>query len=82
MAKPRQSSEYTSPVARDIRRGLRLPGNRFGLYTHCTRQGDKPHEIWDFEKGVPREGWSYVGWCPSGATPIPNSNWPGLSCQP
>lgn len=65
-------------IAEDIKKRIRLPGNRFPATLHCTRQGDPPHEIWDFSQGEPRPGWIYLGWCPSGATGKPGSGWPGM----
>ncbi len=59
----------------DIENRRRLPSHKFSLHEHCTRQGDSPLDLWDFEKMRPQLGWTYVGWCPSASTVIPKSNW-------
>lgn len=59
----------------DIQAGQRLPSNRFTLHLHCSRQGDTPLDLWDFEKMQPQPGWTYVGWCPAASTVIPTSGW-------
>lgn len=63
----------------DVRDGVRLPSYRFSLCEHCSRQGDSPVDLWDFEGLVPINGWKYVGWCPSASTCIPRSSW-GVDC--
>lgn len=47
----------------------------FTEYEHCTRQGDLPNDLWDFDKCVPLFAWTYVGWCPSASTCRPVSGW-------
>jgi hypothetical protein len=78
MERCRLSKKPVKPVktlASDIEEGRRLSGALFPASRHCSRQGDSPLDLWDFENSKPCYGWHYVGWCPSGATAIPKSNW-------
>lgn len=59
----------------DIKNGTRLPSYKFSFREHCSMQGETPLDLWDFERGVPINGWKYVGWCPSESTAIQKSNW-------
>lgn len=59
----------------DIEAGQRLDARLFTEFEHCSRQGDSPLELWDFEQLQPQPGWIYLGWCPAAATCIPRSNW-------
>ncbi len=68
-------NEANKSLETDIRDGVRLSSNKFTLHEHCSRQGDSPLDIWDFENMKPVCGWSYVGWCPSASTVLPNSSW-------
>jgi len=67
-----------SPVAIDISKNKRLDSTNFSEYTHCVRQGDRPNDLWDFKKAIPKDGWNYLGWCPSAATCKPESGWSGM----
>lgn len=71
------SDPTEDPIATDIRAGRRLYEG-FTVYTHCFRQGDRPDELWDFKVNQPQPGWTYVGWCPSAATAVPQSGWTGI----
>lgn len=64
-----------SPLLADISAGKRLDAREFTEFEHCSRQGDNPTMIWDFENLQPLAGWVYVGWCPAAATCMPRSNW-------
>ena len=59
----------------DILAGRRMASHHFSLQLHCSRQGDTPVDLWDFEKRRPQLGWKYVGWCPAASTVIPVSGW-------
>lgn len=64
-----------SPLLADISAGKRLDAREFTEFEHCSRQGDNPTMIWDFENLQPLAGWVYVGWCPAAATCFPRSHW-------
>lgn len=59
----------------DIENRHRMNSAHFTLEEHCSRQGDSPLDLWDFQNGRPQIGWKYVGWVPSASTCIPTSNW-------
>jgi hypothetical protein len=59
----------------DVAGNIRLASWNFPLVEHCSRQGDSPLDLWDFDAMVPVAGWVYLGWCPSASTCVPKSNW-------
>lgn len=68
-------AEADKTLLSDIQAGQRMASHHFSLQLHCSRQGDTPLDLWDFEKMQPQPGWKYVGWCPAASTVIPTSNW-------
>ena len=68
-------TEQLRTLQSDIEEGRRMNATRFTSSLHCSRQGESPLELWDFEQSQPQPGWRYIGWCPSAATVLPASNW-------
>lgn len=68
-------SESVRCLLEDVQKGVRLASHLFTLSEHCSRQGESPIDLWDFQTMQPINGWRYVGWCPAASTVLPESSW-------